>query len=82
MIVTRKGTLYTWGANDFGQLGHGDYKERATPERIDALDGKRVTQISLGHEYVIALGLTMAQKEYEKLARQGSGILKQNSFSA
>ena len=59
LILTRQGTLYSWGYNDFGQLGHGDYKERATPERIDFLDGKRVTQIAVGHEFVIALGLTM-----------------------
>ena len=78
MILTRQGTLYSWGMNDFGQLGHGDYKQRATPERIDALDGKRVSQIALGHEYVIALGLTMAQKEYERIAKESSGILKPN----
>lgn len=65
--MTRQGTLYSWGSNEFGQLGHGDYKIRATPERIDGLDGKRVTQIALGHHYVIALGLTMPQREYEKM---------------
>jgi hypothetical protein len=35
---------------------------------VDGLDGKRVTQITLGHEFVIALGLTMPQKEYDKVA--------------
>jgi hypothetical protein len=70
--------LYSWGSNEYGQLGHGDYKQRATPERIDSLDGKRVSQIALGHEFVLALGLTMAQNEYEKMAKQNAGILKQN----
>jgi len=32
IILTRQGTLYSWGYNDYGQLGHRDYKERATPE--------------------------------------------------
>jgi hypothetical protein len=78
VILTRQGTLYSWGQNEYGQLGHGDYKQRATPERIDSLDGKRVSQIALGHEFVLALGLTMAQNEYEKMAKQNAGILKQN----
>lgn len=77
-LLTRKGTIYSWGYNDSGQLGHGDYKERPTPERIESLDGKRVTQIAVGNEFVIALGLTMPQKEYEKLAKKNSGILRQN----
>jgi alpha-tubulin suppressor-like RCC1 family protein len=81
-ILTRQGTLYSWGLNDYGQLGHSDYKERATPERIDSLDGKRVSAIAVGYEFVIALGLTMPQKEYEKLAKQSSGILKQNPSMA
>lgn len=63
-MLTRQGTLYSWGYNDYGQLGHGDYVERATPERIDSLDGKRVTQIALGNEFVLALGLTMPHREY------------------
>lgn len=78
VILTRHGTLYSWGANDFGQLGHGDYQGRATPERLDALDGKRVTQIALGHEFVVALGLTMPQREYERAAAmKNQPILKQ-----
>ena len=68
LVLTRHGTVYSWGQNDYGQLGHGDYKERATPERIDGLDGKRVTHISVGNEFVVALGLTLPQKEYEKAA--------------
>lgn len=82
LILTRHGTVYSWGANDFGQLGHGDYKTRATPERIDALDGKRVTQLAVGHEFVVALGLTMPQREYEKAAsKKNQSILRQQPSS-
>jgi len=59
LILTRQGTCYSWGFNEYGQLGQGDYKERATPERIDGLDNKRVTQIAVGHDFVVALGLTL-----------------------
>ena len=68
-ILTRQGTVYTWGDNELGQLGHGDYKSRATPERLDGLDEKRVTQTALGNEFVVALGLTLPQKEYVKTAK-------------
>lgn len=79
VILTRQGTVYSWGANDFGQLGHGDYKSRATPERIDALDGKRVSQIAIGNDFVIALGLTLPQREYTKEAvKRGTKILRTN----
>ena len=37
-----------------------------------------MSQIALGHEYVVALGLTLPQKEYEKIAKKNSGILRQN----
>lgn len=49
VILTRSGTLYSWGTNDYGQLGQGDYNVRLTPERVEGLEGKQVTQIALGH---------------------------------
>jgi len=42
-VLTRQGSVYTWGVNDFGQLGLRDCIQRSTPHRIEALDGKRVT---------------------------------------
>ena len=45
------------------------------------LEGKRVTQIVLGEDFVIALGLTLPQQEYAKLAAQNGG-LKQKSATA
>lgn len=32
-----KGQAYAWGANDYGQLGHGDAVNRRTPTLIDAM---------------------------------------------
>jgi len=78
IVVSRTGTCYSWGPNDVGQLGHGDFNSRQTPARIKNLEGKKVTSIGLGDDFVIALGLTLPQKEYEKLAR-ANGILRQKS---
>ena len=79
-VVSRSGTCYTWGPNDVGQLGHGDFLPRQTPQRVKQLEGKRVTQIGLGEDFVIALGLMLPQQEYAKLAAQ-NGVLKQKSQS-
>ena len=76
-MISRSGTIYTWGPNEVGQLGHGDFMSRQTPQRIKQLDGKKVTQVGLGDDFSIALGLTLPQREYERLAKQNGGILKQ-----
>ena len=67
-VLSRNGTVYSWGVNEVGQLGHGDFQPRQTPQRIKQLEGKKVSSIGLGEDFVIALGLTMPQKEYERLA--------------
>jgi alpha-tubulin suppressor-like RCC1 family protein len=51
--------LYTWGPNENGQLGHGDFAERATPARVRSLEGKKVTSIGVGDAFIISLGLSM-----------------------
>lgn len=45
-ILTKSGFLYTWGDNKNGQLGHGDTNPRGTPEIIDSLKSKKITQIA------------------------------------
>lgn len=32
--IDNKGTLYTWGNNDKGQLGQGDYNVRSVPTKV------------------------------------------------
>ena len=66
-LLTREGQIYTWGQNDSGQLGQRDQIQRQTPHRVEALEGKRVTSISAGNDYVIALGLTLPLKDLENL---------------
>ncbi len=33
------GTVWTWGGNDFGQLGDGTYTDRASPVKVENLSG-------------------------------------------
>jgi len=51
------GTLWSWGNNDFGQLGLGDNTQRATPVMIPdtGVSGDRWISVSAGVNHVMAL---------------------------
>ena len=53
--LTKKGEVFTWGDNDYGQLGHGDNDERAVPTKVASLDGLFIIQISCGYIHTAAL---------------------------
>ena len=52
-------SVYSWGSNNTGELGLGDYKHRETPVVIPILKGRITTRVSCGRSYVIALGETI-----------------------
>lgn len=35
LIITAKGSIYSFGKGDFGQLGHGDKKNQLTPKQVN-----------------------------------------------
>jgi len=51
--VTSNGTLYTWGANSFGQLGQNDLVWRLTPVQMGGLS--TWTTVSVGFKFMMAL---------------------------
>lgn len=56
VFLTRKGQVYTCGANTHGQLGHSDNQDRPTPKMIEVLEGVgTVVQIAAGPGYVLAV---------------------------
>jgi alpha-tubulin suppressor-like RCC1 family protein len=44
--------VWTWGANNHGQLGDGTRTDRATPARN--LAGYGITQVSAGFDFALA----------------------------
>ena len=42
VAVSHDTTVYSWGYNSHGQLGHGDTQNRNSPVVIDALRGKNI----------------------------------------
>ena len=52
---TSGGDLYTWGAGEQGQLGHGDLSSRQVPSRVEHLAGQAVTVIACGQTHSAAI---------------------------
>ena len=49
--VASGGSLFTWGLNAFGQLGHGDCERRPAPTRVSALSGIKTKIIACGQSF-------------------------------
>ncbi|KAF0698331.1 Aste57867_11051 [Aphanomyces stellatus] len=48
-------SVYTFGQNAYGELGHGDTIPRATPTLVEFCQGKNVTDVACGNENTIIL---------------------------
>ncbi|XP_074004043.1 probable E3 ubiquitin-protein ligase HERC4 [Numenius arquata] len=53
--VSLSGAMYSWGKNDFGQLGLGDTKDRSCPSYIGALEHWKTVFISCGADHTAVL---------------------------
>uniref|UniRef100_A0A9J2PJ43 Uncharacterized protein n=1 Tax=Ascaris lumbricoides TaxID=6252 RepID=A0A9J2PJ43_ASCLU len=50
--------VWTWGANNFGQLGHNDLIARREPFKVSALSGISCVKVSAGDNHTAALTAT------------------------
>uniref|UniRef100_A0A0P5J2E5 E3 ubiquitin-protein ligase HERC3 n=1 Tax=Daphnia magna TaxID=35525 RepID=A0A0P5J2E5_9CRUS len=64
VLVMEDGKLYSFGSNDFGQLGHGRSRTRA--ELVDGLEAHNITQVACGAQH------TLAQNEWGEIFAWGS----------
>ncbi|CAA6653595.1 unnamed protein product [Spirodela intermedia] len=53
--VASDGTLFTWGANDFGQLGDGTEENRKHPKKVKSLQNEFVKSVSCGAHCTAAI---------------------------
>ena len=49
--ITRAGELFTFGRGSTGRLGHGDWMDQASPKRVEALAGMKVTMVSCSYAH-------------------------------
>ena len=62
IVICTEGTIYSWGKNDTGQLGHGDRQSICFPKQIMALAKKICIKAACGGQH--SLVLTDANKLY------------------
>jgi alpha-tubulin suppressor-like RCC1 family protein len=53
LVLMADGTVYSFGDNKDGQLGHGDRNERKFPQKIEGLKGVRQVSAGLFHSLVL-----------------------------
>jgi len=50
-LVTEDGECFTWGQNNLGQLGHGDYVDRPDPVQLACFHDTKVVKFSCGSDF-------------------------------
>eukprot|EP00520_Triparma_pacifica_P009356 CAMPEP_0118653684 /NCGR_PEP_ID=MMETSP0785-20121206/11957_1 /TAXON_ID=91992 /ORGANISM="Bolidomonas pacifica, Strain CCMP 1866" /LENGTH=721 /DNA_ID=CAMNT_0006546233 /DNA_START=60 /DNA_END=2222 /DNA_ORIENTATION=- len=56
------GELYTWGFNDYGELGMGDCNVRLQPHKVNGLINADVIDVAAGHKHSICITNGIAKK--------------------
>ncbi|ESO89418.1 hypothetical protein LOTGIDRAFT_218809 [Lottia gigantea] len=54
VALSKTGAVYTWGKGDYHRLGHGSDDHVRRPRRVNALQGKKVIDISCGSLHCVA----------------------------
>lgn len=55
IALTGRGSLFSWGRGDDGQLGHGDKNPQRQPRLVEAFAHKDITSVALRGSHAIAL---------------------------
>ncbi|KAK2490179.1 hypothetical protein MC885_007775, partial [Smutsia gigantea] len=55
MALSMSGNIYSWGRNDFGQLGLGHTENKESPSLIEALDDQKVEFLTCGGFHTVLL---------------------------
>jgi alpha-tubulin suppressor-like RCC1 family protein len=53
--IGEDGELFSWGRGEGGPLGHGETRNQPMPKRVEALRGVRMSSVSVGGWYALAL---------------------------
>ena len=58
LVVDENKKIWTWGANNSGELGMGDYEPHINPSILEKLEERSVVAVSCGGGFAMALGIT------------------------
>ncbi len=57
------GSVFSWGRNNNGRLGHGHSQPVSTPEKVKALQGAFITKVACGWSHSLCYSGTTAQAQ-------------------
>lgn len=77
VFIDRASTVYSWGLNPNGELGLGDYDDRAEPAVVASIANKNLFDVSCGPSYTIALSGNSADSRENSLT--GRELLQSRS---
>jgi len=63
VIVDRDHRIVVWGSNSNGEIGVGDNKVRSHPTRLETIEEKVVSKVSVGGSFAFAIGKTTNRME-------------------
>jgi hypothetical protein len=55
LVLTSSGEIYSWGDNEYGQVGSDDYEDQLIPVKLDCFNNEKVVMISCGVWHSMAL---------------------------
>ncbi|KAL4461583.1 hypothetical protein ABPG74_016207 [Tetrahymena malaccensis] len=68
IVLMKNGDLYSWGKNQFGECGQGDFENKSeTFYPINFLKGKKVLTFHLGESHAIVLGREVFSRNNAKI---------------
>ncbi|NWX21733.1 HERC5 ligase, partial [Aegotheles bennettii] len=72
-VVSLSGAVYSWGKNDFGQLGLGDTEDRNYPSYVGALEHWKTVFIACGADHTAVLSKASLKWEDGLVCTFGAG---------
>ena len=63
VIVDQDNRIVVWGSNSNGEIGVGDSKIRSHPTRLETIEEKTVSAVSVGGSFAFAIGKTTNRME-------------------
>jgi len=72
LVLTVSGNIFSFGKNDFGQLGFGDTDNRSYPMNLKFLNSLKASFISCGEDFTAVLTLVRTRPRY--LANSSSSL--------
>ena len=73
-IAVSTNGVFSWGCNDGGRLGHGDFEDRWEPCVIDTFKGLHVSNVSCGTWHSACVVIVPPMKKYCWIYTFGSGF--------